>query len=162
MSPRPAKLQGASSQPKEGFIGFVKFASGGQGPPGTRQHHRGKKEKQTMKLKGISFPEPRLTHAIQEHVSPWFLPSPSDAVLGLCLWCSQAARVTVHMVTQAAVLGHPIQKSRTWKGFWGRKDTQRCLRGQSTDCRWHDLNLITSAAEGQAQPLLVSSGLGTQ
>lgn len=74
MSLRSAELQGVSSQPDKGFIGFVKLAPCGQGPPGTRQHHRGKKEKQTMKLKGISFPELRLSHANQEHVSPWFLP----------------------------------------------------------------------------------------
>lgn len=80
MSPRPAKLQGTSSQPRKGFIGFVKLASGGQGPPGTSPHHRGKREKQTMKLKGISFPEPRLTHAIQERVSPWLPPPPSYPV----------------------------------------------------------------------------------
>lgn len=83
MSPRPAKLQGASSQPNKSFIGFVKLSSGGQGPPGTRQHHRGKKEKQTMKLKGVSFPEPRLTLAIQERVSPQLVPPPPTQ-----LWAS--------------------------------------------------------------------------
>lgn len=42
-----------------------------------------------MKLKGISFPEPRPTHAIQERVSPWLPPPP---ILSLCLWCSHAGR----------------------------------------------------------------------
>lgn len=92
MSPRPAELQGASSQPKKGFIGFVKLASCDQRPPGTRQHHRGKKEKQTMKLKGISFPELSLTRGSQECVSPWFLLLPSSPVPGLCRWCSHTGQ----------------------------------------------------------------------
>lgn len=75
MCPRPAQLQGASSQPNKGFIGFVKCASCGQGPPGTRQHHGGGKKKQTLKLKGISFPEPRLTPQIEKASLPAFLPA---------------------------------------------------------------------------------------
>lgn len=128
MSLRPAELQGVSSQPDKGFIGFVKLAPCGQGPPGTRQNHRGKKEKQTMKLKGISFPELRLTHANQERVSPWSLPL--LFFFFFCprpLWCNHAGQGHQHTVTQAswaAILGHLAQESKTWKDFWRRKDMQ--------------------------------------
>lgn len=51
MSPRPAQLQGARSQPEKGFIGFVKHACSGQGPPGTRQHDGGEKRKADDEIK---------------------------------------------------------------------------------------------------------------
>ena len=51
MSPRPAQLQRACSQPNKGFIGFVKHASCGQGPPGTRQHDGGEKRKADDEIK---------------------------------------------------------------------------------------------------------------
>lgn len=162
MSPRPAKLQGECSQPNKGFIGFVKFASGGQGPPGTRQLHRGKKEKQTMKLKGISFPEPRLTRTIQERISPRVFPSllprPWPLSVVQC-WPGHNSHGDTGFL--GSHLGHLTQKSRTWKGFWGRRGTQEvsersfspgpCLRARS------ELAYLDCSRE--APPLLAHSRL---
>lgn len=146
MSLRPAELQ-----PDKGFIGFVKLAPCGQGPPGTRQHHRGKKEKQTMKLKGISFPELRLSHAHQEHVSPWFLPLLFFffPVPGLC-GAAMLARVTTHAATRAswaAILGHLAQESKPRKDFWEEKTCERYLRGLLVHSAISGHGLITSPAE---------------
>lgn len=75
MSPQPRELPGASSRPTKAFIGFVKHASCGQGPPGTDRLTEEKPEEQTMKLKGFLFPELRLTHANGDCASPLVLPT---------------------------------------------------------------------------------------
>lgn len=124
-----------SSQPDKGFIGFVKLAPCGQGPPGTRQHHRGKKEKQTMKLKGISFPELRLSHANQEHVSPWFLPLLFFFFFFSCpwpLWCSHAGQGH-HSRSDTSLLGSrlgaPGPRIKAPEGLLGRKDMREVSEG---------------------------------
>lgn len=82
-----------------------------------------------MKLKGISFPEPRPTHAIQERVSPWLPPPPA---LSLCLWCSHAGRGHSSQGdtgSLAAIVGPLAQKPRTWKGSGDGRMPRRCPRG---------------------------------
>lgn len=82
----------------------------------------GKKEKQTMKLKGISFPEPRLTHTNPESVSPWFLPRPILVPASV-----QCGRSSSH-----GAKGHAERPRSQGPGrdSVGGRTCEGCLRGQ--------------------------------
>lgn len=109
-----------------------------------------------MKLKGISFPEPRLTHAIQERVSPWLLPPPSYSVLSLSVvqpyW--PGSQLTGQHRLPGSHPGAPGPESKDLEGLWRREDaremSERSLSPPTV--RGQGLNRITSTADEPAHP----------
>lgn len=132
-SPRPAQLQGASSQPNKGFIGFVKHTSCGQGPPGTRRHQSGEERKADDEIKRhfISRAEADTCRS-RTRISLLSSPPPplSPASVGGASPTGQGRSLLSDAGPPGPHGEAPGQESRIQKGFWGRK-ARREVSGRS-------------------------------